>query len=173
MSVPRYGLILGLLLVSGAAAGCSATPEERIVQGVSNAREAFEEEPEEANETLGEIDLYVPRGYDLEKPSADFTGLITKGSESFSLVVNPNEKGTSTFFYDLQKTDPEQHWVADETFQENGRFGFATVEQLAEDQLELMVSAGGVKLTTITEESEIPKNMDWMMKTVRSIDSAE
>ena len=173
MSVPRYRLIFGTLLLSGMLAGCMATPEERIVEGVSNAREAFEEQPESTNETVGEIDLYMPSGYEIEEPADDFNRLITKGSESFALFINPNEKATSTLFYDLQKADPEQQWVADETFQQNGRFGFATVKEIAEDQLELVVSAGGVKLTTITKESDIPKNMNWMMKTVRSIDTDE
>lgn len=172
MSVPRYGLIF-VLLLAGILAGCMATPEEQIAQGVANARDAFEEEPEETNQSVGQVDLYVPKGYDIEEPSDDFNSLITKGNDSFALFINPNEKGDSTFFYDLQKADPEQQWVADETFQQNGRFGFVTVKEIAEDQLELVVSAGGVKLTTITREDDVPENMDWMMKTVRSIDTEE
>lgn len=172
MSVPRLGLIF-VLLLTGILAGCMATPEEQIAQGVANAREAFEDEPEETNEMVGQINLYVPKGYDIEEPSDEFNSLITKGNDSFTLFMNPNEKGTSTFFYDLQKADPEQQWVADETFQKNGRFGFVTVKEIAEDQLELVVSAGGVKMATITGKSDVPKNMDWMMKTVRSIDTDE
>lgn len=172
MNVPRYGLIF-VLLLTGILAGCMATPEEQIAQGVVNAREAFEEEPEETNETVGQIDLYLPNGYDIEEPSDDFNSLITKGNDSYTLFINPNEKGASTFFYDLQKAGPEQQWVADETFQQNGRFGFVTVKEIAEDQLELVVSAGGVKMTTIAGKNDVPKNMDWMMKTVRSIDTDE
>ncbi len=173
MSVPRYRMIFGLLFLSGVLSGCMPTPEERIVQGISNAREAFESEPEEVNKTVGQTELYVPRGYDIEEHSNELDSLITKGSHSFALFINPNEKASSTFFYNLQKVDPEQQWVADETFQQNGRFGFATVKEIAENQLEVVVSAGGVQLTTITQESDIPKNMNWMMKTVRSIDSDE
>ena len=145
MSVPRYGMIFGLLFLSGALSGCMATPEERIVQGISNAREAFESEPKEANQTVGQTKLYVPRGYTIEEPSNDFDSLITKDNDSFALFINPNEKTSSTFFYNLQKADSEQLWVADETFQQNGRFGFAAVKEIAEDQLEVIVSAGGVQ----------------------------
>lgn len=162
-----------LLLLAGVLTGCTATPEERIVKGIENAQGAFEEEPESTNETVGPTSLYVPNGYSIEEPSDGFNSLITKGRDSFALLINPNEGAASTFFYDLQKEDSEQLWVADETFQQNGRFGFATVEEIAEDQLELVVSSGGVKLTTVTTERDIPKNMDWMMKTVRSIDSDE
>ncbi|MBT2569038.1 hypothetical protein J7I83_00300 [Planococcus sp. ISL-110] len=161
------------LLLAGILAGCTATPEEQVVQGVSNAHTAFEAQPERANETVGQTDLYVPNGYKIEEPSDGFNSLITRGSDSFALLINPNERATSTFFYELQTVDSEQLWVADETFQQNGRFGFATIKEIAEDRLELVVSAGGAKMTTVTKESDIPKNMDWMMKTVRSIDSDE
>lgn len=162
-----------LLLLAGVLAACTATPEEQIVKGVANAQDAFEAEPENANETVGSTNLYVPNGYEIEEPSDGFTGLITRGNDSFTLLINPNEGVASTFFYDLQKVDAEQLWVADEVFQHNGRFGFSTVKEIAEDQLELVVSTGGVKLTTVTKENEIPQNMDWMMKTVRSIESDE
>lgn len=171
--VPRYGMIFMLVVLAGGLTACTATPEEQIVKGLANAEEAFEAEPENTNDAVGPISLYVPNGYGIEEPSDGFTSLITRGSDLFTLLINPNEGAASTFFYDLQKNDAEQLWVADETFQQNGRFGFATIEEIAEDQLELVVSAGGVKLTTVTTESEIPQNMDWMMKTVRSIDSDE
>ena len=170
--MPRYGLV-PVLLLSGILAGCMATPEEQITQGVANAREAFEDEPEEANETVGKMDLYLPKGYDIEEPADDYNSMITKGNDSFILFINPNEKGASTFFYDLQKADPEQIWIADETFRKNGRFGFVTVKEIAEGQLELVVSAGGAKITTMTDKNDIPQKMDWMMETVRSIDTDE
>lgn len=170
MSVPRYGLVL-VLLLSVILAGCMATPEEQIAQGVANAREAFEDEPEEANGTVGKMDLYLPKGYDIEEPSDDYNSMITKGNDSFILFINPNEKGASTFFYDLQKADPEQIWIADEAFRQHGRFGFVTVKEIAEDQLELVVSAGGAKMTTMTGKNDVPQKMSWMMKTVRSIDT--
>lgn len=173
MSVPRYRWIFMLTLLFGLLSGCAVAPEEQVIQGVSNARDAFEAEPENANETVGQIDLFVPNDYVIEEPADEFNRLITKGNDSFALSINPNEKATSTFFYDLQKVDPNQQWVVDETFQQNGRFGFTTVKEIAENQLELVVSAGGVSLTTTTNENELPKNMDWMMKTVRSIATNE
>ena len=81
--------------------------------------------------------------------------------------------GDSTLFYDLQKADPERKWVVDETFEQNGRFGFVTVRQVAENLFEVVASAGGAKLTTISEKKKIDSNMEWMMKTVRSINPKE
>lgn len=169
--MPRKGLIAGIITLSAVLSGCLALPEERIADGVAKVAAAFEAEPVETNESSDGTELYVPRSYTIEEPSDQQNIMITKGSDSYALFINPNEAGDSTLFYDLQKADPEQQWVADETFEQNGRFGFTTVREIAEDRYELVVSAGGVKMTTISEERDIEDNMDWMMKTVRSIDN--
>lgn len=165
----RSAFITGTALSVFLLAGCMGTPEERLAEGLSETRMAFEEEPPETNETAGATELYLPGGYDVEEPVDENNVIITKGSDSFVLFINPNEASDSKFFYDLQKANEQQEWVADETFEQNGRFGFATLRAIAEDRFEVVVSAGGVKMTTISEESGVPGNMEWMMKTVRSI----
>jgi hypothetical protein len=169
--VPRKGFFAGIIISAAVLSGCLALPEERIADGVAKVAAAFEDEPVETNESSDGTELYVPRSYTIEEPSDKQNIMITKGSDSYALFINPNEAADSTLFYDLQKANPEQQWVADETFEQSGRFGFTTVREIAEDRYELVVSAGGVKLTTISEERDIEKNMDWMMKTVRSIEN--
>ncbi|MFD1030355.1 hypothetical protein [Metaplanococcus flavidus] len=166
----RSAFITGTVLSALLLAGCMGTPEERLAEGLSETRLAFEEEPPETNETAGETELYLPGGYDIEEPSDENNIILTKGSDSYVLFINPNEAPDSKFFYDLQKANEEQEWTADETFEQNGRFGFATLRSIAEDRFEVVVSAGGVKMTTISEESDVPGNMAWMMNTVRSIE---
>ncbi|MCM3611514.1 hypothetical protein M4S82_09595 [Planococcus sp. MERTA32b] len=165
-SVFITGTVLSLFLL----AGCMATPEERLAEGLSETRTAFEQEPPETNETAGQTELYLPGGYDIEEPSDENNIIITRGSDSYVLFINPNEAADSRLFYDLQKANDEVEWIADETFEQNGRFGFTTLRAIAEDWIEIVVSAGGVKMTAISEESDVPDNMEWMMKTVRSID---
>ncbi len=165
----RSVLIAGTVLSISLLAGCMGTPEERMAEGISETRLAFEEEPPEANENAGETALYLPGNYDIEEFSDEKNITITNGNDSYILSVNPNETADSKFLYDLQKADTAQEWVIDETFEESGRFGFTTLREIAEDRLEVVVSAGGVKMTTISEESDVPDNMEWMMKSVRSI----
>lgn len=166
----RSVLITGTVLSLFLLAGCMATPEERVAEGLAETRTAFEKEPPETNETAGQTELYLPGGYDIEEPTDEHNMIITKGSDSYVLSINPNEAADSKFFYDLQKADAEMEWIADETFEQNGRFGFTTLRAIAEDRIEVVVSAGGVKMTTISEESDVPANMEWMMKTARSIE---
>lgn len=169
--MPQKKLIGLVIVLSIFLAGCLATPEEQIADGVANARSTFDEEPPKTNESTDQLELYLPGGYTIEEPSDEHNIIITKGSDSFVLFINPNESSDSKFFYDLQKANAEQEWAADETFEQNGRFGFVTVREIAEDQFEIVTSSGGVKLTTISEESEIQENLEWMMKTVRSINT--
>jgi hypothetical protein len=169
--VPRKGLLVLFAAAAIGLAGCSATPEEKIAGAFENAHKAFSEEPREANKSSDGTAFYLPRGYTVEEPSGERSINITKGSDSFMLTANPNEAGDSTLFYDLLKADPEQEWLADETFEENGRFGFAVVRKIADGRFEVIASAGGAQLAAISETGKIEENMDWMMQTVRSIDT--
>ncbi|MBT2582554.1 hypothetical protein J7E21_07040 [Planococcus sp. ISL-109] len=154
-------------------AGCTESPQDELIKGVSSARTAFEEPAPEANKANGDTALYVPGGYELQEPSDDYNLLLTRGNEAFALFLNPNEAPDSTFFYDLQKAIPEEAWLVDEKFSQHGRFGFTTVREIADERYELVVSSGGTKLSTITEQSALRTNMDWMMETVRSVESAQ
>lgn len=158
--------VLSIILL----AGCTGAPEERLAGGLSETRKAFENEPPETNERAGEIDLHLPGGYEIEEPADEKNIIVTNGNDSYVLFVNPNEAPDSKFFYDLQKADEEQLFAADETFEQNGRFGFVTLKEIAEDRMEIAVSAGGAMMTTISKESSVPGNMKWMMRTVRSIE---
>lgn len=165
----RLGMII-LLASSGFLAACGATMEERVQEGIDDTRAAFEAEPENANETADRTEFYLPGEYTVEDPSDENNIIVTEGGDSFVLFVNPNEAPDSQLFYELQQPLAEE-WIANETFQENERFGFVTVREVAEDRFEIVASAGGVKMTTLSEESDVADNMEWMMKTVRSVDT--
>ncbi|HSP21895.1 MAG TPA: hypothetical protein VLQ20_06130 [Planococcus sp. (in: firmicutes)] len=169
--MPRKGLLVLFIASAISLAGCSATPEEKIADAFENAYKAFSAEPREANESSDGTAFYLPGGYTVEEPSNERSINITKGSDSFMLTANPNEAGDSTLFYDLLKSHPQQEWAAEETFEENGRFGFAAVRKIADDRFELVASAGSAKLVAVTEADKIEENLDWMMETVRSIDN--
>lgn len=169
----RVGRLMVLISAAVVVSGCVQSSNDQLAEGVSSVRTAFDEAAPEPNETAGETELYVPAGYEVEMPSDNRNLLITRGSESFALLMNPNEAPDSTFFYDLQKANPEEAWAVDEKFSQHGRFGFATVRTIADDRFELVVSSGGTKLSTITKESALRSDMNWMMDTVRSVEAAQ
>ena len=95
--------------------------------------------------------------------------LLTKGKDSYVLFINPNELPTSQLYYELMLADPNLKIVEKSTFEQNERFGFAAAIENSEEKYELITSIGGMKLTTISKESDIASNMEKMMMIVRSI----
>lgn len=168
----RAGLWIGLLSLLLVLSGC-ASAEDRQAEGIAAARAVFEEAAPEPNDTAGGTELYVPSGYQVEQPADDYHVLITRGGETYTLSRNPNEAPDSSFFYDLQKANLSEGWLVDEKFSRHGRFGFVTVREVADGRYELVVSSGGTKLSTITERQALNSNMNWMMKTVRSVEAAD
>src|SRR5690554_2145248 len=75
-AVRRMGFKMMLFSSVLVLTGC-VSPEDELVEGVSSARTAFEEEAREPNEAAGETELYVPGGYEVEEPSDDHNVLIT------------------------------------------------------------------------------------------------
>ncbi|MGB3260606.1 hypothetical protein [Paenisporosarcina sp.] len=159
--------IAPFLLVSLAA--CSASPEEQMGEGIKAAKEAFQNESAEPNEQIENVDLFVPGGFSIEEDSDETNIVMKDNDESYVLFVNPNEQQDSQLFYDLLQAEKKDVILAQETFEQNGRFGFIAVLPSGEEQFEIMASIGGVKLTTISDKANISKNMEQMMKIVRSV----
>lgn len=169
--MPRKGLLVLFTVAAIVLAGCSATPEENMVNALEHAHKAFSAEARDTNESSDGAAFYIPGGYTVEEPSDERNITITKGSDSFMLSINPNEAADSTLFYELLKSDPQIKWAVDETFEESGRFGFAAMRKITDDRFELVASVGGAELKTISEAGRMDDNLDWMMQTVRSIDN--
>ncbi|MDN4493716.1 hypothetical protein [Ureibacillus aquaedulcis] len=149
--------------------GCGKTVEEQIDTGVASAQTVFEENPQQPNKTIGKIELYVPSGYDV-KESEDLNNLIiTQGEESYILFVNYQEKEDSNLQYELLKNDSSKKIIKEETVEFDGAFGFSAVLDYDEEQFELIVSSGGVKMSTISEDENIDQKLVDMMTIVRSV----
>lgn len=147
--------------------GCSSK-EDRIAEGLENAKVIFQDNAEMPNDKVNDTKIFLPSGFSIE--DADESNiLLTKGKDSYVLFINPNELPTSQLYYDLMLADPNLKIVEKSTFEQNERFGFAAVIENSEEKYELITSIGGIKLTTISKESDIASNMEKMMMIVRSI----
>ncbi|QFF99737.1 hypothetical protein PB01_13305 [Psychrobacillus glaciei] len=148
--------------------GCSSV-EEQATDGIENAKIVFQGDAEKANEKVGNLKVFLPTGFAIENASDQTNILLSKGKDSYILFVNPNELPGSRLYYDLMIADTNLKIVEKNTFEQNGRFGFATIIQNSEDNFELITSIGGIKLTTISKQHNIALNLEHMMKIVRSI----
>ncbi|WP_144510896.1 hypothetical protein [Bacillus sp. FJAT-22090] len=149
-------------------AGCSSA-EEQVDDGIENAKVAFQGDAEKPNEKINNLKLFLPSGFSIEEKSDESNIILSKGKESFILFINPNELPGSRLYYDLMMADTNLKIIEENTFEQNGRFGFAAVIENSGDQYELITSIGGIKLTTISKEHNVAENLEKMMMIVRSI----
>ncbi|MET0959388.1 MAG: hypothetical protein ABWX58_03600 [Psychrobacillus psychrotolerans] len=149
-------------------AGCSSL-EEQTSDGLENAKVAFQGDAEKPNEKVNDINIFIPSGFSLEEESNETNIILSKGKESFILFINPNELPSSQLYYDLMTSDKNLKVLDEKTFEQNGRFGFAAIIENSEEKYELTTSIGGIKLTTISDQQDVAKNLEKMMLIVRSI----
>ncbi|MFJ8237160.1 hypothetical protein ACIQ34_15765 [Ureibacillus sp. NPDC094379] len=150
-------------------AGCGKSVEEQIDTGVASAQTVFEENPQKPNQTLDKIELFVPSGYTVEQSEDKNNLLLKKGNENYILFVNINEDEDSNLHYEILKNNKSKQIVKEQTVKLDGAFGFTAVVEHGEGQFELVVSSGGVKMTTISEDKNIDVKLVDMMQIVRSV----
>ena len=75
----------------------------------------------------------------------------------------------SHLFYDLLLADSTKEIIAEETFTDEDVFGFAAVIKSDNENVELVASVGGTKITTLTSQKKLKKYLAHMMEIVRSI----
>lgn len=166
----KWMQVVGLSLVVISLSGCGKSIEAQIDSGLNLTQTVFAKEPKEVTETVGDIQLYLPIGFDVEKNENDVNLLISKGTDSYILFINENEGSDSQLHYDLLKQDTSKDIIEEKTFEEDDIFGFSAVIKDYEDAYELVVSLGGVKMTTISTEKDIEDNLANMLKIVRSVE---
>lgn len=149
-------------------AGCSSL-EEQTVDGLENAKIAFQGDAEKPNEKVDDINIFIPRGFSIEEESDETNIILSKGNDSYILFINPNELPSSQLYYDLMTSNSNLNVLEKKTFEQNGRFGFAAIIKNSEEKYELITSIGGIKLTTISAQQDIANNLEKMMLIVRSI----
>lgn len=146
-----------------------STLEDGISRGMKAAEEAFYANDKNHTEEIDGIKLYKPAGFKVIDDSDEQNVVFSKSNDTFILFVNPNEKQDSQLFYDLLEVDQNKDIIAEQTFSEEGAFGFAAIIRDADGQVELVASVGGAKMTALTQEKRIDEHLPRMMEVVRSI----
>ena len=149
--------------------GCGKTVDEQITEGVKSTATAFEAQSVEPTTTIGKIKVYLPNGYKVEEGTNEMNYIFTKGKDSFILFVNTIETEDSRLYYDNLVNDSSLNIIKEQTFEFEDAFGFVAVIEHSEEQYELVVSSGGVKMTTISADKNIDEKLANMMEIVRSV----
>ena len=160
-------LIAPLVMIS--LVGCSASVENQTEDGIQEAKEVFQGESIKPNEQVESVQFYVPGGFAIKEESDESNIVLSDDQDSFVLFINPNEKEDSQLFYDLLLAEKKDMILAEQTFEQNGRFGFVALLPSGEEHYEIIVSSGGKKLSTISDENKIADNMQQMMEIIRSV----
>lgn len=154
-----------MLIVSG----CNQSVEEQVSAGLDHAKTTFESKPHAPNKSIGHIELYVPKGYSVEKGIDELNYTLVNDKDSYILFVNPNEPMDSQLHHIILKEDPHNEIVQEKTYIGDGTFGFSAVIQREADQYELVVSIGGIKLTTLSKNKNIDQKLQEMMEIVQTV----
>lgn len=161
--------ILIISIVMLIVTGCNQSVDEQVSAGLDHAKTTFESEPHAPNKSIGHIELYVPKGYGIEKGIDELNYTLVNGEDSYILFVNSNEPKDSQLHYTILKEDAHSASMQEKTYTADGTFGFSAVIQREEGQYELVASIGGIKLTTLSKKKNIDKKLQEMMEIVQTV----
>lgn len=159
-------LLFGIILLLTA---CGKTPEESAKETIKLARETFEYKPKATNEEIEGLQVYIPPKFKISNESDQQNIILTKGKQPFILFINPNEASNSKLFYELLHASDNLTILEEEQFTAENDYGFAAVIDYEDEMVELVVNAGGAKISTVTKSTNMHKDVQAMMEIVRSI----
>lgn len=150
--------------------GCGKSVEEQVSEGIDTVQAAFTDQPIETNTTEQNIALYLPKDFVIDPAEEENNFFINSKEDVYVLFVNENEHGDSKVNYDLLTKNEDDHLLKLEELKGEEKFGFVAVKQHDEKQHELIVSIGGVKLTTVTNNKKLDEKLANMIDIVRSVE---
>ncbi|WP_112181672.1 MULTISPECIES: hypothetical protein [Paraliobacillus] len=157
MSLP----LISLLFLSA----CAPTEDEALELTESAARTVFEDNIIEPNNTLDNFSLYLPSDYEIIEESQSNL-LLESDDQTFILFYNALEDTTSELNYQAAEANGNNALL--QSFEDEERFAFVRVSE-REDQYELQVGVGGVKVTTQTSIRQLEDDTIEMMQMATSI----
>lgn len=166
--------ILGLTLSTAIIlSACGQTVEEQASAGMVAAEATFEAAVNETNTTFSQIELYIPNGFAIEQGIDEANYTLINKNETYILFVNEQETADSQLLYGILKEDASKEIISEDTFETDGIFGFSAVMKASDETSELIVSIGGVKLTTISKNKNLDEKLGQMMQIVQSVSVVE
>ena len=147
---------------------CGKTVEEKAQIAVAQAEELFEQPIKTTSANVNALELYLPANFRIESAGSDSNYKILHQGDAYILFINTLEKD-SRLYYELLQQDGTKQILQQQTFEQDGQFGFVAISQVGEQQYEMMASIAGNKLTTLTTERNMEKKLSTMVDIIRSV----
>lgn len=157
-------LVVSVLLLSA----CSANVKEEQKATDEKVIGALESTPKEAKEKNEDIQFHLPFGFEI-KEKLQNNILLKNGSKTYILFYNPHEGPESEVVYNA--TLNAKKFDFKKTYKRDGKFGYLLIRELEENQQEVTVGIGGVKMTTETKTKSMKNDAEMMMQIVKSVKS--
>jgi hypothetical protein len=155
-------LVVAVLLLSA----CSANVKEEQKATQEKVVGAFDSPSKKAKEKNADIQFYLPFGFEIKEKSENNI-LLKNGSKTYILFYNPHEGSGSEVVFNA--TLNANKFDYKKTYKQDEKFGYLLIRELDEDQQELTVGIGGVKMTTETKTKSMKNDAEMMMQIVNSV----
>ncbi|MGP4041542.1 hypothetical protein ACTWP4_16800 [Gracilibacillus sp. D59] len=168
MKMEKTGLVVVSLLIVfliGMSIWTIKPTEEVLSEAIDVAEQQFKQESKEQNKQVDNFSLYLPEGFEVEEQTVNNL-ILTKGEKKYIIFYNALESQTSRLNYEAAKETDDHEWLV--PFEEKDRFGYINIVEL-EDQFEVQLGVGGVKVTTFSTKSELTEDVRDMMDIANSI----
>ncbi|WP_163539206.1 hypothetical protein [Gracilibacillus sp. YIM 98692] len=169
MKIDRIGIVvisLLLIFIIWVSAWSMQPTEEVLRESVQIAEQEFNQESKVTNTNLEHFNIYLPEEFTVAEQSVSNV-LLEKDNQTFILFYNTLEDSTSRLNYEAA-VSMDNH-LALESFEDEDRFGYINISNNQEDEIQLQVGIGGVKITTFTDWSDMKHDVSDMMKIANSL----
>lgn len=155
--------LVAILLLSA----CSASLEEEQTAARDAVRKAFENQPKEPNKKSGDIEFYLPFGFEVEQESPNNI-ILKNGSKTYILFYNPNEELDSKVVYESALKQAKYDF--EDTFStKEGSFIYQLIKNTDKKMNELTIGAGGIKITTRSKLKNLSEDSANMADIIHSL----
>lgn len=157
-------IILSIILLSA----CGKTNfKAESKESIEVVKETLNEKAKKTNNKSGDINFYLPFGYEIEEESPNNI-LLKNGSKQYILFNNPQESKVSDVVYKSTVAQNKEIEI-NEQFKDNNQFGYLIIKKLEEDMNEMTIGIGGTKITTLIKTSSLKNEAAVMTQIVKSV----
>ncbi len=157
------------MLIVAVITACSPSAEEAFSQAESEVRSVvLSSEDIESNYSFDRFDAYKPEDFQVTDENPHNV-VFNDGDQPYVLFVNEFEEPNSQWFYNRI----ENEGIFLRTIETDGAFAYIHAIEHGDDQYEVHLGIGGIKMSTITNLSQVEDDAKLMIEIISSVEQNE